>query len=325
MLALLLRRVLGSLALLAAISLVAFGLARALPGDPAEAILGFGSNPALLAQVRTQLGIDRPWPAQYLHWAGRALVGDLGVSLATTGAAQGMTGTPVAGLVAQGLRVTLPITLLGTALAVLLGVPAGLVCAANPGSLLDRAVSALSVLGLSVPSFYLAYLLILVFSVRLGWLPSLGFVPPDAGVLALARGVALPVLTIGLVNATPIARAARASAIEALASPSVQLLRLRGTPPVVVHLKHVLRNALLPIVTVIGLQVGYLLGGVIVIENMFAIPGMGRQLLIAAEQRDYPTLQALIVVFGGCFVLVNLLVDLLYLAIDPRTRTVRAQ
>jgi peptide/nickel transport system permease protein len=185
---------------------------------------------------------------------------------------------------------------------------------------LDRVVSFVSVLGLSVPAFYLAYLLILLFSVRLGWLPSVGFVSPADDPLGFLRGVTLPVLTIGLINATPIARAARAAAVEALASSWVQLLRLRGAPPVVIHLKHMLRNALLPIVTVIGLQVGYLLGGVIVIENMFAIPGMGRQLLIAAEQRDYPTLQALIVAFGACFVAVNLLVDLLYLAIDPRTR-----
>ncbi len=306
--------------LIVAISIVAFVLARALPGDPAEAILGFRSNPELLAQVRAQLGIDQPVIVQYLHWVGHALTGDLGVSLATTGAAQGMTAQPVSGLVGEGLRYTLSLTVFGTVLAVLLGLPAGLLSAARTGSATDRIVSAISVLGLSVPSFYLAYLLILVFAVWLGWLPSVGFAGGSQGLFGLARVLALPVLTIGLINATPIARAARAAAVEALASPSVQLLRLRGTPPLVIHLKHVLRNALLPSVTVIGLQIGYLLGGVIVLENMFAIPGMGRQLLIAAEQRDYPTLQALVVVFGALFVLVNLGVDILYAVIDPRTR-----
>lgn len=315
-----LRRMGSSLLLVVAISLVAFGLARALPGDPAEAMLGLRSDPLLLAQVRAQLGIDRPWPVQYLHWAERAAVGDLGVSMATTGAAQGITGQPVIDLVFQGMRVTLALTLLGTGLAVVLGVPAGLVSAAWAGGLLDRTVSLVSTIGLSVPSFYLAYLLILVFSVRLGWLPSVGFADPTAGLTAFFRGVALPVITIGTINATPIARTARAAGVEALAAPFVTLLRLRGTPAVVIHLKHVLRNVAVPVVTVVGLQMGYLLGGVIVIENMFAIPGMGRQLLIAAEQRDYPTLQALVVVFGALFVLVNLGVDLLYVAIDPRTR-----
>ena len=314
------RRLAGSLLLIIAISILAFLLARALPGDPAEMILGFRSNPELLARVRAELGIDQPLIAQYLHWVLRALTGDLGVSLATTGAAQGMSGQPVSGLVAEGLRYTLALTAFGTLLAVLFGLPAGLLSAARTGSVTDRVVSAISVLGLSVPSFYLAYLLILVFTVWLGWLPSVGFAGSSQGLLGFARILALPVLTIGLINATPIARAARAAAVEALASPSVQLLRLRGTPPVVIHLKHVLRNALLPSVTVIGLQIGYLLGGVIVLENMFAIPGMGRQLLIAAEQRDYPTLQALVVVFGGLFVIVNLGTDLLYIVIDPRTR-----
>ena len=320
MLAAALRRLVGSVLLLVAISLLAFLLARALPGDPAQAIMGFRSDPAELAQIRAQLGIDRPWPAQYLHWAVHALRGDLGVSLATTGAVQGKTGQPVSELVLQGLRVTLALTLLGTALAAALGIPAGLVSATWPSSWTDRTVSLLSVLGLSIPSFYLAYLLILVLSVRLRWLPSVGLADPAAGVGAFLRGTALPVLTIGLVNAASIARATRAAAVDALTSSSVQLLRLRGTPPPVLHLKHVARSVTVPVATVVGLQVGYLLGGVVVIENMFAIPGMGRQLLIAAEQRDYPTMQALVVVFGLLFVLVNLLVDLLYAAIDPRIR-----
>ena len=315
-----LRRLAGAAVLVLLISLLGFGLARALPGDPAEMILGFRSDPALLAQVRAQFGLDQPWWEQYLHWIWHALRGDFGLSLATTGAAQGMSGQSVSALILQGLGLTLALTGLGTLLATLLGVPAGLLAAVNPGGPSDRAVSLLSVLGLSVPSFYLAYLLILVFSVHLRWLPSVGFVGPGAGALGFLRATALPVLTIGLINAAAIARAARAAAVETLAAGFVQVLRLRGVPPPVLHLKHVLRNVGLPVATVIGLQVGYLLGGVIVIENMFAIPGMGRQLLIAAEQRDYPTLQALVVVFGALFVLVNLAVDLLYVLIDPRNR-----
>jgi peptide/nickel transport system permease protein len=314
------RRLGGAVLLVLAISVVAFLLARALPGDPAEVILGLRADPQMLARVRAELGIDRPWPAQYLHWLGRAVAGDFGVSLATTGAAQGLTATPVARLLAQGFGVTLALTAFGTVLAALIGVPAGLVSAARPGRSVDRAVALLSVAGLSVPSFYLAYLLILLFTVRLHWLPSVGFVAPADGPVAFLRSISLPVMTIALINAAPIARAARAAAVEVLASTAMHLLRLRGTPPAVIHLKHVARNVALPVMTVVGLQIGYLLGGVIVIENMFALPGMGRQLLIAAEQRDYPTLQALVVVFGLLFVLINLGVDLLYVVIDPRLR-----
>jgi peptide/nickel transport system permease protein len=314
------RRVLAASALLLAVSLLAFLLVRALPGDPAQAILGFRATPEALATVRHQLGLDRPEWAQYLGWLADAVRGDFGRSIATTGAASGYSVVRVSDIVAQGMAVTLPITVLGTGLAALIGIPLGMVGAAWAGTVIDTAASAISVLGLSIPAFYLAYLLILVFTVQLGWLPSVGYVSPRDDPMGFLATVALPVLTVGVINAAPVARAARSACVGALASPSLALARIEGLPPPVIHLKHVLRRALAPVLTVLGLQIGYLFGGIIVIENMFAIPGMGRQLLIAAQQRDYPVLQALIVLFAAAFIVANLAVDLLQLAIDPRVR-----
>ena len=314
------RRLLAAAALLLAVSLLAFLLVRALPGDPAQAILGFRASPENLATVRHQLGLDRPEWLQYLGWLAGAVRGDFGNSIATTGAASGYSVVKVSDMVAQGMVVTLPITLLGTLLATLIGVPLGMVAAAWAGTAVDTAASAISVLGLSIPAFYLAYLLILVFTVQLGWLPSVGYISPRDDLAGFLATVALPVLTIGVINAAPVARATRGACVGALASPSLALARIEGLPPPVIHLKHVLRRTLAPVLTVIGLQIGYLFGGVIVIENLFAIPGMGRQLLIAAQQRDYPVLQAVIVLFAAVFVLANLAVDLLQRAIDPRVR-----
>ena len=314
------RRVLAAGALLLAVSLLAFLLVRALPSDPAQAILGFRATPETLATVRHQLGLDRRLWVQYVAWLAGALRGDLGDSIATTGAASGYAVVRVGDVVSQGLAVTLPITLLGTLLATLIGLPLGMLAAAYSGTTIDTVASGISVIGLSIPAFYLAYLLILVFTVQLGWLPSVGYVSPFVSVTGFLATATLPVLTIGAVNAAPVARAARGACVAALASPSLALARIEGLPPAVIHLKHVLRRALVPVLTVIGLQVGYLFGGVIVIENLFAIPGMGRQLLIAAEQRDYPVLQALIVLFAAIFVLANLCVDLLQTAIDRRAQ-----
>jgi peptide/nickel transport system permease protein len=299
----LVRRVLAAAGLLLAVSLLAFLLVRALPGDPAQAILGFRASPETLATVRHQLGLDRPQWLQYLSWLAGAVQFDFGRSIATTGAASGYSVVRVSDIVGQGLAVTLPLTVLGTLLATLIGMPLGMVAAAWAGTAADTAASAVSVLGLSIPAFYLGYLLILVFTVQLGWLPSVGYVSPRDSLQGFLASVALPVLTVGAINAAPVARAARAACVEALASPSLALAQIEGLPLPVIHLKHVMRPAMVPVLTVVGLQVGYLFGGIIVIENMFAIPGMGRQLLIAAQQRDYPVLQALIVLFAAAFVL----------------------
>lgn len=309
-------RLLGAAVLILAVSVLAFALVRFLPGGPAQAALGLRASPAEVERLNAALGLDRPVAVQYAEWLGRALRLDFGTSL--SGGAR--AGTPVADLIARGLAVTVPLALLGTAIAVAVGLPLGLAAAARAGRGTDRAVSAAAVVALSLPPFYLGYLLILVFAVRLGWLPSVGYVSPAADPAGFLRIILLPALTIGIINAAPVARTARAAAVEVAAGEPVRLARLAGAPPGVVWFKHVLRGAMVPVVTVVGLQVGFLMGGVIVVENMFALPGLGRQMLIAAEQRDYPTLQAVIVVFAAAFVLVNLVVDLLYAAIDPRIR-----
>jgi peptide/nickel transport system permease protein len=316
----LLQRLVYAAATLLLVSMIAFLLARALPGDPAQAILGLRATPELIGQIRSQLGLDQPLVVQYVHWLYGAIRGNIGTSMATSGSGIASSGTPVSTLVAQGLRVSGPLTVLGTLIAVVIGVPLGVLAASQRGRALDTGLSIVSVVGLSVPGFYLAWLLILLFGVKLRWLPTVGYVDFRDSLSGYLRSIAMPALAIGLINATAVARTARAATVEALASSWVQLLRARGTPGAVVLFKHALRNALLPVLTVIGLQLGYLFGGVVVIENMFALPGMGRELLLAVEQRDYPTMQALIVVFAGLFILVNLAVDLLYPFIDPRVR-----
>jgi peptide/nickel transport system permease protein len=318
------RRVVGAVATLFALSIVIFLLLRVLPGDPATAILGLRATPELLARVRHDFGLDQPLLTQYVLWLNDVLHGNLGYSLAVSGFSSGQSqairGTPVAQTVVQGLRVTLPLTVLGTAVAAVLGLTGGIAAAAKQGSRWDVVLSNGVLLGISAPDFYVAFLLILAFTVWLGWLPSVGYTDIFGDVVAGVRSLALPILTIGLINAAAIARMTRASLLEALNSEYVLLARARGTMGSVILLKHALRNALVPIITVIGLQLGYLFGGVIVIENMFGLPGIGRQLLIATGQRDYPTIQALVLVFAAAFIVINLAVDLIYPVLDPRIR-----
>jgi peptide/nickel transport system permease protein len=225
--------------------------------------------------------------------------------------------------VLQGLQVTVPLTVLGTLIAAILGMSGGILAVVKRGTVWDAIVSNVLLVGISFPDFYVAFLLILLFTVNLGLLPSIGFVNLFDDPVNGLRSVALPVMAIGLINAAAIGRMTRASLLEALTNEYVWLARARGTFESVVLLKHALRNALIPVITVIGLQMGYLFGGVIVLESMFGLPGIGRQLLIAVSQRDYPTIQAIVLTFAAAFILVNLLVDLTYPMLDPRIRARR--
>jgi peptide/nickel transport system permease protein len=319
---LLTRRVAGALLSLLVLSVVLFLLLQALPGDPATSILGQRATPALVKQVNADFGLDKPLPAQYLHWLGDAVQGNFGYSLASSGRGA-LSGTPVSDIVTQGLKVTVPLAVLGMLVAVVLGIPLGVIAAARRGRPTDAALSTVSVLGISLPDFFVAFLLILVFNSWLGWLPSVGYTDLFADPAGGLKALALPILSVGLINAAAIARMARASVLETSSQDFILLARSRGTPESVVLLKHALRTALVPILTVVGLQLGYLLGGVVVIEQVFGLPGIGRSLLIAVGQRDYPTIEALVLTLAAAFLVVNLAVDLLYTRADPTIRGAR--
>jgi peptide/nickel transport system permease protein len=319
MLGLLTRRLAGALLSLLVLSIVLFLLVQALPGDPATSILGQRATPELIRQVNADFGLDKPLIAQYLDWLGGAVQGDYGYSLATSGRS-GLEGTPVSEIVLQGLKVTVPLALLGMLLAVGLGIPMGVIAAARRGRPCDAGLSGLSIVGISMPDFFVAFLLILVFNSWLGLLPSVGYTDLFADPVQGLNTLALPILSVGLINAAAIARMTRASVLETSSQDFILLARSRGTFESVVLLKHALRTALVPILTVIGLQLGYLLGGVVVIEQVFGLPGVGRQLLVAVGQRDYPTIQALVLTLAAAFIVVNLVVDLLYTRADPAIR-----
>jgi peptide/nickel transport system permease protein len=314
------RTVLAAVSLLV-LSVIVFLLVRVLPGSPAEAMLGLQATPAQVHRINHELGLDQPLPVQYGHWLWQALHGNLGTSLATTGTGSGgATGNSVAGIVGSGLVVTTWLSLLGIAVAIVLGLTFGLVGGTRSRASSDAAVSGLSLVGISLPDFYLSILLILLFTVHLRWLPSVGFVNPLQDPVAGLRSLALPVLAVGLINMSAIARITRTSVREILGRDFVVLATAHGLPHRVVVGKHVLRNALVPILTVTGLQLGFLFGGVVVIESVFALPGMGRYLVVAVEQRDYTTIQGLVMAFAALFLLINLVVDVAYAVIDPRIR-----
>jgi peptide/nickel transport system permease protein len=317
MIGLIVRRVLGAAATLLVLSIILFLMIQALPGSPATSMLGQRATPELVAQVNADFGLDQPILQQYLHWLGGVVQGDFGYSLATAGRGGSLSEIPVSEIIVDGLKVTVPLAFLGMLLAVLIGLPLGVIAAMRRGQPSDAFLSATAMLGISMPDFFIGFLLIFVFSSTLGLLPSV--VPADlfASPLESLRALTLPILSIGLINAAAVARMTRTSLLETIALDYVTLARARGAPELVVVLKHALRNAFVPILTVIGLQLGYLLGGVVVIEQLFGLPGIGRELLIAVGDRDYPTVQALVLTMATGFILVNLIVDLVYIRLDP--------
>lgn len=308
-------------------SIVVFLLVRALPGGPAVAILGLRATPELIARINHDFGVDQPLIIQYVRWLTAAFHGDLGYSLAVRGfvpdQSQAISGRSVVDIILQGLQVTVPLTLLGTTVAGVLGMAGGILAVTKRGSVWDALVSNGMLIGISFPDFFIAFLLILLFTVRLNLLPSIGWVSLLDDPVGGLRSLALPVTAIGVINAAAVARMTRASLLEALTNEYIWLARARGTFESVVLLKHALRNALVPVVTILGLQIGYLFGGVIVIESIFSLPGIGRELLIAVSQRDYPTIQGIVLTFAAAFIMVNLIVDLMYPLLDPRIRAGR--
>lgn len=312
MLPYLLRRLASALLSITLAAALVFGALLAIPGDPAVAILGINASPEAVAALRAQLGLDEPPLARFLGWFGGILRGDFGTSL--------NYGTPVRALIAERLAVSLPLALAGMLVACLIALPLGVTAALRRGTPLDPALTALAQLGAAVPSFWLGLLLILLFSVQLGWLPAGGFVPWSRDPAGYVRSLVLPTLALGLGQAAVITRMTRAAMLETLSQDYVRTAKAKGLAARRVVLGHGLRNALVTLVTVLGLSFSQILVGAIVIEQVFSLPGLGRLALTAIGTRDFPLLQGEILVYASVIVLLSLLVDLSYGLLDPRIR-----
>jgi glutathione transport system permease protein len=299
-----LRRLLGVVPTLAVVAVLVFFFVHLLPGDPARLAAGPEADAETVALVRRDLGLDRPLPEQLARWISRAVQGDLGRSIRTK--------RPVVEEIAERFWPTLSLTVWSMAWSVALGLALGVVSAVFRNRWPDRAAMAFAISGISLPSFALGMLLMEVFSVQLGWLPTVG-----AGTW---RHALLPALTLGAGVAAVLARFARASLVDILQEDFIRTARAKGLGEAAVVLRHALRNALVPVVTLMGLQFGFLLGGSIVVEKVFNWPGMGRLLVDAVEMHDYPVIQGEVLLFSLEFILVNLAVDLLYGAINPAIR-----
>ena len=309
----LIARLLLTLPVMAVVSLVVFSLLYLTPGDPAEVIAGDHASPAEVEALREHLGLDRPFLERFGTWVVHVLSGDLGVSI--------FSQIPVTTLIGQRLAATLWLACATVVLSTAIAIPAGIAAAAWKNSRLDRTLMALSTLGFSVPVFVIGYLLIYLFSVKLKWFPVQGFVPPGTSLTGFLRSITLPALSLSLVYIALIARMTRASMIEVMSGDFVRTARAKGLGAGRVIWVHALRNASLPIVTTIGMGIAALLGGVVVTESVFGIPGLGRLLVDSVLSRDYPLIQALILLFALAYVVINLVTDLIYMLIDPRLRT----
>jgi peptide/nickel transport system permease protein len=294
------------------VALFVFALLRLTPGDPAAIIAGDYASPDDIARIRASLGLDRPLYVQLGIWFGNLLTGDLGTSI--------FSGLPVTTLVKQRVGPTIALATLTMAIAVLIAIPLGVLAAWKQGSWIDRSVMVLAVSGFSMPVFWLGFILVYVFATQLAWLPVQGYTPLRAGLWPFLRHLILPSLTLGFVYMALITRMTRASMLGVLQEDYIRTAFAKGLTSRAVLLRHALKNAGLPVVTIIGIGFALLIGGVVVTETVFALPGIGSLTVDAILRRDYPVIQAVILIVSGVYVLINLLVDLLYLFLDPRIR-----
>lgn len=305
-----LTRIASAIPTLILVSIAVFGLLRFIPGDPAALMLGDLAKPGQVEAMRIQMGLDKPVVAQYLIWVGNALTGDFGKSIST--------GQDVLPLILNAFSVSASIVLLGVFIAALIAVPAGMLAAWRQNSPGDIGVIAVSTILLSIPSFWLGLMLLLVFGLHLGWLPVIGYVPFSQGFWPALVYIVLPVTTLVLSEAGPIARMARASTIEVARLEYITHARAKGLSEPAVMWRHAFKNAFAPTLTLIGFVLGSLLGGIAVIETVFTLPGLGRLLVDAIYARDYPVVQGTMLFVAAIYVVVNLIVDLLYPFLDPR-------
>jgi len=312
MVAYILRRLIQIVPVLMFVMAAVFTIFRLLPGDPAELILGADPDPAALAALRHQFGLDEPLPIQFLRWSGQALRGDLGVSR--------INDQPVLPLVLEKAPVTLELAVLGLLVGSLVGIPLGVVSALTRDSWTDLAVRVVSFFGFSLPNYWLGVLLVIAFSLGLGWLPPAGYAAPSENLVLNLRYAILPSLAIGLPIAAEQTRFLRASMLDVLHQDYVRTARAKGLAQLAVVARHIFKNALIPLLTIIGLEFGFLLGGSVVIEQIFTWPGIGLLTFQSIQARDYPVVQGAVFVTAVGFVAVNLLVDISYVLLDPRLR-----
>jgi peptide/nickel transport system permease protein len=296
------------------VSLLVFAMVRLIPGTVVEQLLGQAAmaSPEVTQSFRRFFGLDQPWHVQYARWIGGVLRGDLGVSW--------LSGRPVTALFVERLPVSAELAVLAVAWSLLIGVPLGTGAAVWRGGFRDGAIRVVTTLGLSLPAFWQGTVLILLFSIYLGWMPSLVWVPLTVNPAANLAIMALPALTLGTASAAMITRMSRSSMLDVLGREFVRTARAKGVAERSVTFRHALRNALIPVVTVAGVQLGYIVGGIVVVEDVFTLPGVGRLLLDAIFQRDYPVVQGVILLLAAAFMALNLAVDLLYVVLDPRLR-----
>ncbi len=305
-----LRRVGEAAIVLVGVSVLVFSIIHLVPGDPVRLALGTRFDQDTYDALRERAGLDEPLVQQYLEWAGDALRGDLGVSF--------RSGETVTSLIAERLPATVSLALGAIVVALLIALPLGLVSALRPRSAVDYVATVVSQAGISIPDFWLAIMAILFFAASLEWLPSGGYTPLSEDPWEWFRHLILPAVTVGVVSGSVLTRFVRSSAIEALGQDYTRTADAKGLPARLVLRRHVLRNALVPVVTVAGIQLAYLLSGVVVIEVVFTWKGLGLLALQAVKDRDYPVLQGAVLLFAVVFLVVNLVVDLLYAVIDPR-------
>jgi peptide/nickel transport system permease protein len=311
-LAWLLRRLLTVLYTLLVVSILVFGLTQVLPADAAVTLLGENATPEALAAVRLRLGLDDPAWLQYWHWLSGLLRGDFGTSMRTS--------QPVAPVMFTALGRSLMLGFASLILMLVIAVPLGIWAALRRGKAADVVSGLVSYLGVSLPEFVTATLLLIVVADRFQLLPATGYVAPSEDLAESVRHLVLPVVTVSLIMIAHVSRMVRSEAIDVLNSDYIRAARLKGLPPRIVLWRHVLRNALLPTITIVALDVGYLLGGIIVVEEIFAIPGIGRQLIIAITSRDLPSIQAGAVIMAATYAIANTLADIAYVMIDRRIR-----
>ena len=312
MLSFILKRVLATVPVMGVVALIVFLLLRLSPGDPAAVIAGDDASPSEIEGIRHKLGLDLAIWQQFIIYVGNLLRGDLGTSI--------FSNLPVLTLVKQRLEPSLVLAVSTLVLAIALAVPMGVLAAWKARSWIDRVVMGFSVLGFAVPVFLIGYLLIYIFAIELRWLPVQGYRPLAQGIDQTARSILLPAIALSMVYMALIARMTRASMLEVLSEDYIRTAHSKGVATIVVLLRHALKNAAVPIVTVIGIGLTLLISGVVITETVFNIPGLGRLTVDAILKRDYPIIQGLIILFAGVKVLVNLMIDISYVFFDPRIR-----
>jgi peptide/nickel transport system permease protein len=312
MLAFIVRRIITTIPVMAFVALFVFSLLYIAPGDPAAVIAGDQASPADVERIRASLGLDRPYLVRFGEWFFRVLQGDLGTSI--------FTSLPVTQLIAQRIEPTLSLMVLTLILAVSIAVPLGVVAAWKAGTWVDRVVVGFAVFGFSVPVFVIGYLLAYTFALKLDWLPVQGYTPLAQGLGPWIKNLILPAITLGTVYIALIARITRATMLDVLQQDYIRTARSKGVAQNSILFLHALKNAAVPIITIIGIGVALLIGGAVVTESVFAIPGLGRLTLDAILRRDYPVIQGVVLIFSFVYVLVNLVIDLIYTLVDPRIR-----